>query len=60
MTKKAFLTEMVQLCNIGNKPILIGGDFNIIRGLNEKIMLDTMTGGLYFLMLPLIAWISEK
>jgi hypothetical protein len=34
--KKAFLTEMVKMCNIADKPILIGGDFNIIRRPSEK------------------------
>lgn len=29
--KEAFLTEMVQLCNMDDKPLLVGGDFNIIR-----------------------------
>jgi len=34
--KEAFLTELVQLCTKETLPIIIGGDFNIIRGPNEK------------------------
>jgi len=34
--KEAFLTELVQLCSKETLPILIGGDFNIIRGPQEK------------------------
>jgi hypothetical protein len=34
--KEAFLTELVQACNKENKPILLGGDFIIIRNPSEK------------------------
>ncbi|WVZ62463.1 hypothetical protein U9M48_012212 [Paspalum notatum var. saurae] len=34
--KEAFLTELVQLCMKETLPILIGGDFNIIREPTEK------------------------
>jgi exonuclease III len=34
--KEAFVTELVQLCTKETLPILIGGDFNIIRGPHEK------------------------
>ena len=34
--KDAFLTELVQLCTKETLTILIGGDFNIIRGPPEK------------------------
>lgn len=31
-----FLTELAQFCSLNSDPILIGGDFNIIRFANEK------------------------
>jgi hypothetical protein len=34
--KESFLTELVQECSRENLPILIGGDFNIIRNSSEK------------------------
>jgi exonuclease III len=34
--KEAFLTEMVQTCSKENLPLLVGGDFNIIRNPSEK------------------------
>jgi hypothetical protein len=34
--KKAFLTELVQLCSKESLLVLVGGDFNIIRNLQEK------------------------
>nr|XP_034607094.1 uncharacterized protein LOC117866906 [Setaria viridis] len=34
--KEAFLTEMVQACRKENLPIVLGGDFNIIRNPSEK------------------------
>jgi hypothetical protein len=34
--KKIFLAEMVNLCSLENIPILIGGDFNIMRNSGEK------------------------
>jgi hypothetical protein len=34
--KQAFLAELVHLCSKESLPMLIGGDFNIIRGPNEK------------------------
>jgi hypothetical protein len=34
--KYSFLQELTQACNTETLPILIGGDFNIIRNQNEK------------------------
>jgi hypothetical protein len=34
--KQAFPAELVHLCSKESLPMLIGGDFNIIRGPNEK------------------------
>jgi exonuclease III len=34
--KNIFLQELVQTCNVGNIPIMVGGDFNIIRSPSEK------------------------
>jgi hypothetical protein len=34
--KNIFLHELVQTCNVGSVPIMVGGDFNIIRSPSEK------------------------
>ena len=34
--KEAYLTELVQFCSLEVKPLLIRGDFNIIRKPSEK------------------------
>lgn len=34
--KDSFLTEFVRACSIQNKPLVVGGDFSIIRNLSEK------------------------
>lgn len=34
--KEKFLTELVQACNKEKVPIMLGGDFNIIRNPSEK------------------------
>lgn len=34
--KDVFLIELIQLCSKETLPIMIGGDFNIIRGPQEK------------------------
>ena len=43
--KESFLTEIVQCCQNETIPLLMGGDFNLIRGPNEKIMIDMMIDG---------------
>jgi hypothetical protein len=55
--KEAFLTELVQTCAKESGPVLVGGDFNIIRSPIKRITIDTMIVGLSYLMLLLIAWI---
>jgi hypothetical protein len=34
--KTFFLTELVNMCSNENLPVLIGGDFNILRSPEEK------------------------
>ena len=34
--KHVFLAELVRICEQGTKPLLIGGDFNILRWKEEK------------------------
>jgi hypothetical protein len=34
--KPDFLAELVRMCEIQNMPMLVGGDFNILRNKNEK------------------------
>jgi endonuclease/exonuclease/phosphatase family metal-dependent hydrolase len=34
--KEVFLSELVRTCGIESEPLLLGGDFNVIRGLDEK------------------------
>jgi exonuclease III len=34
--KENFLSELVRMCDTMDKPMLVGGDFNIIRSLDEK------------------------
>jgi exonuclease III len=36
-SKMTFLTELSQFCASNSEPLLIGGDFNIIRYIKEKI-----------------------
>jgi len=36
--KLSFLTELSHFCASNTEPMMIGGDFNIIRYLNEKIL----------------------
>ena len=34
--KEEFLTELVRACNVEKLPIMVGGDFNIMRNLVKK------------------------
>jgi hypothetical protein len=34
--KESFLAEMVNVCSHENLPLVVGGDFNIMRHLSEK------------------------
>jgi hypothetical protein len=48
--KTQFLAELVNMCSREALPILIGGDFNILRNPDEKIMRITTIDGHSFLM----------
>jgi exonuclease III len=48
--KERFLTEVVQMCSKQTLPIILGGDFNIIRGPWEKKMTTIITDGPFFSM----------
>jgi hypothetical protein len=48
--KKVFLAELVSMCSHENLPLVIGGDYNILRHSSEKIMIITNLDGLSCLM----------
>jgi exonuclease III len=49
--KSNFLSELVRVCSKEALPIVIGGDFNIVRSLDEKKITTTiMIDGLSYLM----------
>jgi hypothetical protein len=49
--KDRFLAEWVNACSEESLPLMVGGDFNIIRNPSEKIMIDLMVDGLHCSML---------
>jgi hypothetical protein len=49
--KEYFLSELVRMCDTENLPLMVGGDFNIIRSPSEKILIDTMIDGSLYLTL---------
>jgi hypothetical protein len=49
--KENFLSELVQMGSTENLPLMLGGDFNIIRSPNEKITTNIMINGHFYLML---------
>ena len=51
--KDQFLTELAQICSNKKYPMLLGGDFNILRFSSEKISLSTTINILTFLTLSL-------
>ena len=55
--KSAFLKELVNTCRDNPHPMLIGGDFNILRYQQEKTMTGLIQGGLSSLMLLSTVWI---
>jgi hypothetical protein len=48
--KESFLSELVNMCRHEALPIMLGGDFNIIRKLDVKTMTDLTIDGLSYLM----------
>jgi hypothetical protein len=40
--KEKFLAELVNMCSHERLPLLVGGDYNILRNSSEKIMITTM------------------
>jgi hypothetical protein len=52
--KEAFLTELVQMASHETLPILIGGDFNILRGQNESAK-GTLNNAVLFYSMQLLA-----
>jgi hypothetical protein len=51
--KEHFLAELVHMCSHENLPLLMGGDYNILRHPSEKTMIITMIDGHSCLMLSL-------
>jgi exonuclease III len=49
--KEDFLSELVHTCTTENLPLIVCGDFNIIRSPNEKTIIDIMTDDRSYLML---------
>jgi hypothetical protein len=58
--KPDFLAELVRICESETLPMLVGGDFNIIRRKEEKIMIISMLDGLLLLMPSLRVLIYER
>ena len=55
--KAEFLADLVRICGSEQLPLLVVGDFNIIRRREEKIMM-TLTAGGRLCSIPLLkAWI---
>jgi hypothetical protein len=58
--KADFLCELVNLAKVNPHPILIGGDFNLLRFHREKSKGRLMIIGLSYSTLLLIVWIYER
>jgi hypothetical protein len=52
--KKVFLAELVNMCSHKSLPLVIGGDYNILRHPSEKTMITTGLDGLSCSMLSLM------
>jgi hypothetical protein len=52
--KESFLAEMVNMCSHETLPLMISGDFNIIRCFDKKTMIDSIIGGCSFSMILLM------
>ena len=54
--KSEFLSEIVRMCGTESLPILVGGDFNILRKKKIRIMIILTPDGLFSLMRSLKVW----
>jgi exonuclease III len=52
--KESFLVKLVNMCSHENLPLVIGGDYNIMRYSSEKIMIITNLDGISCSMLSLM------
>jgi hypothetical protein len=52
--QRKFLTELVNMCSHENLPLVVGGDYNIMRHPSEKIMTTIILGGLSYSTLSLM------
>jgi hypothetical protein len=58
--KKNFLAELVDMCSHENLPMLMGGDYHILRHPSEKITTTTMIDGHFCLMSSLMVLTSRS
>jgi hypothetical protein len=49
-----FFAELVNMCSHENLPLVVGGDYNILRHPSEKIMTTITFGGLSYSTLSLM------
>ena len=54
--KPAFLAELARICENESLPMMVGGDFNVIRKPEEKITIILIRDGLLCLMQLLRVW----
>jgi hypothetical protein len=52
--KESFFAELVNMCSHENLPLVVGGDYNILRHPSEKIMTTITIGGLSYSTLSLM------
>jgi hypothetical protein len=48
--KESFLAELVNMCSHKSLPLIIGGDYNILRHLSKKTMIAIILDGLSYSM----------
>jgi hypothetical protein len=48
--KESFLAELVNMCSHESLPLIIGGDYNILRHLSKKTMIAIILDGLSYSM----------
>ena len=58
--KEMFLSELVHMGNHEMLPLVIGGDFNILRFSSEKIKTILIIGGHFFLMPLLMVYVLRN